>query len=173
MFLLNHCYAGNHSPPYLPRRRQLTCCWGSSDSNLVSLLCVLPPRSTALSTSAFSILGALNGFLYVLWTQRLPSWLCGFNPQFVPLRDMFRVFFLSHTAPGFQLWFFPTSTCGFAPEPRWRIWRICSCEGQLWRWCSSLGHRVSGSTQGSWLLGQQKIQCSRGVWQPVLANALQ
>ena len=28
-------------------------------------------------------------------------------------------------------------------------------------------------TQGSWQLGQQEIQCSRRLWQPVLANTLQ
>ena len=48
-------------------------------------------------------------------------------------------------------------------------------EGQVWRWCSCLGHRGSGSTgtQGGWRLGQQGIQCSRRVWQPLLANTLQ
>ena len=27
---------------------------------------------------------------------------------------------------------------------------VCSCEGQVWRWCSCLGHRGSGSTRDSW-----------------------
>ena len=30
----------------------------------------------------------------------------------------------------------------------WRAW-VCSCEGQVWRWCSCLGHRGSGSTRYS------------------------
>ena len=30
----------------------------------------------------------------------------------------------------------------------WRTW-VCSCEGQVWRWCSCLGHRGSGSTRYS------------------------
>ena len=30
----------------------------------------------------------------------------------------------------------------------WRAW-VCPCEGQMWRWCSCLGHRGSGSTRCS------------------------
>jgi len=30
----------------------------------------------------------------------------------------------------------------------WRTW-VCPCEGQVWRWCSCLGRRVSGSTRYS------------------------
>ena len=30
----------------------------------------------------------------------------------------------------------------------WRTW-VCPCEGQVWRWCSCLGHRGSGSTRYS------------------------
>ena len=35
------------------------------------------------------------------------------------------------------------------------------------------GVLVAPGTQGRWQLEQQEIQCSRGVWQPVLANTLQ
>ena len=35
------------------------------------------------------------------------------------------------------------------------------------------GVLAAPGTQGSWRLGQQEIQCSRRVWQPVLANTLQ
>ena len=35
------------------------------------------------------------------------------------------------------------------------------------------GVLAAPGTQGSWQLGQQEIQCSRRVWQPVLANMLQ
>jgi len=35
------------------------------------------------------------------------------------------------------------------------------------------GVLTTPGTQGSWWLGQQEIQCSRRVWQPVLANMLQ
>ena len=34
----------------------------------------------------------------------------------------------------------------------WRTW-VCPCEGQVWRWCSCLGHRGSGSTRYSWWVG--------------------
>ena len=30
----------------------------------------------------------------------------------------------------------------------WRT-RVCPCEGQVWRWCSCVGHRGSGSTRDS------------------------
>ena len=30
----------------------------------------------------------------------------------------------------------------------WRTW-VCPCEGQVWRWCSCLGRRGSGSTRYS------------------------
>ena len=33
----------------------------------------------------------------------------------------------------------------------WRAW-VCPCEGQVWRWCSCLGCRGSGSTKYSGLL---------------------
>ena len=35
------------------------------------------------------------------------------------------------------------------------------------------GVLAAPGTQGGWRLGQQEIQCSRRVWQPVLANTLQ
>jgi len=34
------------------------------------------------------------------------------------------------------------------------------------------GFLAAPGTQGSWWLGQQEIQCSRRLWQPVLANKL-
>ena len=56
----------------------------------------------------------------------------------------------------------------------WRT-QVCPCEGQVWRWCSCLGRRGSGSTRfsGGLAAGAAGIQCSRRVWQPVLANTLQ
>ena len=30
----------------------------------------------------------------------------------------------------------------------WRTW-VCPCESQVWRWCSCLGHRGSGSAMYS------------------------
>ena len=61
----------------------------------------------------------------------------------------FGVFF-SHTAPGFQLCFY-FHLCiwviqwGLLLMLPWRTW-VWPCEGQVWRWCSCLGHRGSGST---------------------------
>ena len=65
----------------------------------------------------------------------------------------FGVFFLSHTAPGFQLWFYfhlcMWVVCwGLLLRLPWRTW-VCPCEGQVRRWCSCLGRRGSGSTRYS------------------------
>ena len=60
------------------------------------------------------------------------------------------VFFLSHTASGFQLWFYFhlgmwVVHWGLLLRLPWRTW-VCPCEGQVWRWCSCLGYRGSGSS---------------------------
>ena len=57
----------------------------------------------------------------------------------------------------------------------WRTW-VCPSEGQRCgggaaAWVS--GVLAAPGTQGSWWLGQQEIECSRRVWQRVLANTLQ
>ena len=51
---------------------------------------------------------------------------------------------------GFQLWFYFYLYMwivhwDFAPEAAWRAW-VCPYEGQVWRWCSCLCCRGSGST---------------------------
>ena len=122
----------------------------------------LPLMSTAIRTSAFSSVGALNDLLYIPQTQSLPSWSCGFNLQLVQLVGGFWVFFLSHTVPGFQLALFPpldmgsTGLCswgcprglGFAPV------RV-RCGGGAAAWVT--GVLEAPGTQGSWRLGQQEI----------------
>ena len=82
----------------------------------------------------------------------------------------FWVFFLSYTAPGFQLCFYShlwiwVVHWGLLLRLPWRTW-FCPCEGQVWRCCSCLGRRGSGSTRysGGCRLGQQETQCSRRVW---------
>ena len=65
----------------------------------------------------------------------------------------FWVFFLSHTARGFQLWFYYHLRIwvihwGLLLRLPWRTW-VCPCEDQVWRWCSCLGCRDSGSTRYS------------------------
>ena len=79
--------------------------------------------------------------------------MCGFNLQLVQLMEGFQVFFLSHTAPGFQLWFYFhlwiwVVRWGLLLRLPWRNW-VCPCEGQMWRRCSCLGRRGSGSTRYS------------------------
>ena len=65
----------------------------------------------------------------------------------------FWVFFLSHTAPGFQLWFYFhlyvwVIHWGLLLRLPWRTW-VCPCEGQVWKWYSCLGRRGSGSSRYS------------------------
>ena len=146
---------GSHSPPHLPRMPSNTVlipgpALGAAQILIWSHSCVFsPPMSTAIRTSAFPFVGALNGLLYIPQTQSLPSWSCGFNLQPVQLVGRFWVFSLSHTAPGFQLWFY-FHLCmwvvhwGLLLKLPWRTW-VCPCEGQGWRRCSCLGRRVSGS----------------------------
>ena len=87
---------------------------------------------------------------YTVHRHSLPGCSCGFNLQLV---GKFWVFLLSHTAPGFQLCFY-FHLCMWVV--RWglllrlpRGTQVCPCEGQVWRWCSCLGHRGSGSTRHS------------------------
>ena len=69
---------------------------------------------------------------------------------------------------GFNCGFISTSGYGLSTG-------VCPCEGQVWRWCSCLGRRGSGSTRYSRELVARAAEegCSRRVWQPVLANTLQ
>ena len=162
--------AGSYSPPNLPRMPSNTVLISGSAVGAAQILIwsysyvFLPPISTAIKTRTFSFVGALNGLLYIPQTQSLPSWLYGFNLQFVQLAGRFWVFFLSHSAPGFQLWLY-FHLCmwvvhwGLLLTLPWRTW-VCPCEGQVWRRCSCLGRRVSGNTRysgGGWQLGQQEI----------------
>ena len=105
--------------------------------------------------------------------------MCEFNLQLVQLVERFWVFFLSHTAPGVHLWFY-FHLCMWVIHwdlllrLPWRTW-VCPNESQGWRWCSCLGHRVSGSTRYSGELVSRAAgnMCSTRVWQPVFANMLQ
>ena len=71
--------AGSHSPPHLPRMPSNTVLISGPAVAAAQILiwsysCVfLPPMSTAIRTSAFSFVGALDGLLYIPWTQSLPS----------------------------------------------------------------------------------------------------
>ena len=156
MFFLSHCC---QTPFY--------CCILRMPSNTVlisgpdvgkaqivfwSYSCVfLPRKSIAVRTSAFSPVGTLNDLLSL--PQGLPRGSCGFNLQCVHLVGGFGVFFLGHTAPGFQLWFYPhlcmwVMLWGLLLRLPWRTW-LCPCEGRVWRWCSCLGDRGPGSTRYS------------------------
>jgi len=128
----------------------------------------LPPVSMAARGRVFSFVGTLILLLYIPRTQSLRSWLCDFNLQLVQLVEMFSIPFLSHSACGAQLWFYP-HLCWWVihrslllRQP-WRTW-VCLWEDQVWRWCSCLdrmephgtrcaGKPVASSAGGMALLG--------------------
>ena len=65
--------------------------------------------------------------------------------QLAQLVGRFWVFF-SHTAPRFQLWFYLHFCMWvvqwvFLLRLPWTTW-VCPYEGQVWRWCSCLSHKV-------------------------------
>ena len=170
MFFLSHCCQSpfprwesqSTSPPCMPSNTVLISgpAVGAAQILIWSYSCVfLPPMSTAIRTSA-SFVGALNGLLYIPQTQSLPSWLCGFNLQFVQLVGRFGVFFLSHTAPGFQLWFYFhlymwVIHWGLLLRLPWRTW-VCLCEGQV-HLLELQGFWQHQGSQGSCWLGQQEV----------------
>ena len=132
---------------------------GAAQILIWSYSCVfLPPVSTAIRTSGF-LLWELSTTFHMFHRQSLP----GFNLQLVQLVGRFGVFFLSNTAPGFQLWlYFHLCT--------WVIHQDCSwvCPGGLGfapvraRCGDGTAAWVTGilavpGTQGSWRLGQQEI----------------
>ena len=92
----------------------------------------------------------------------------------------FWVFFLSHTAPWVSIVIFHVYLWvvhwGLLLRLTCRAW-VCPCEGQVWRWYSCLGHRVSGSTRYSGLdsYGSRKYSALEGdgnqYW-PIRSNIL-
>ena len=76
MFFLSHycqslSLAGSHSPPRLPRMPSKAVlvsgpAVGAAQTLIWSYSCVfLPPMSTTIRTSVSSLVGALNGLLYI------------------------------------------------------------------------------------------------------------
>ena len=145
---------GSHSPPHLPRMPSNIVPISGPAVRAAQILIwffsyvFLPPVSTAVRTSAFSFVGALNNLLYITQTQSLPSWSCGsnlhggFNLQLV---ERFYVFFLSQTVPGYQLWLY-FHLCmwvvhwGLLLRLPWRTW-VFSCEGPVLAVVKLLGLR--------------------------------
>ena len=86
---------GSHSPPHLSRMSSNSVlvsghAVGTAQFLIWSYSCVfLPPKSTAIRTSVFPFVGALNGLLYIPYIHNLPSWLCGFYLQLLQLVGRF------------------------------------------------------------------------------------
>jgi len=119
-----------------------------------SYSCVLlPPMSTAIRATEFSFVGALNVLLYIPQTQSLLSWL---NLQLVQLLGMFWVFFLSHIAPGFQLWFY-FHLCMWVIH--WGL--LWGCPGGLG--FASVRTRLGGGA-AAWVAVFLAATCTQGNW---------
>ena len=127
---------------------------GAAQTLLWSYSCAfLPPRST-LSELVHFVLWELSLSFNIFHRHRIclidrVDLICSLYSW----SGRFWVLFLKHTAPRFQLWFY-LHFCmwgihwGLLLRLLWRTW-VCTCEGQVWRWGSCLGHRSSGSTRYS------------------------
>ena len=174
MFFLSHCcqspsLAGSHSPPHLPRMPSNTVLIFRAVVAAAQILIwscsyvFLPPMSTVIRTSEVSFAESPNDFLYIPFTQSLPSWsvdlICS-------LYSWWEAFGSSSSAPlplGFSCPFISTSACGLSTG-------VCSwgCPGGLGfapgrarhgggasAWVA--GVLAAPGTQGGWRLGQQEI----------------
>ena len=103
--------AARHSLPHLPRMPSNTGLISGPAVETAQILiwsysfCVfLPPMFTVVRTSVFSIVGST--IVLCIFYRQWNSWSYRFNLQLLQLVGRFWVLFLSHTAPGFQLWFY-------------------------------------------------------------------
>ena len=150
--------AGSHRPLHLPKDALQhsadlwACCggiWVYSGPTPVCSCLQCPP----LSELVHFLLWELSMAFYIFHRHRVCLVDCVNLMQLVQMVGRFWVFFLNHTAPGLQLWFY-FHLCmwvvhwGLLLRLSWKTW-VCPCEGQVWRWCSCLGHRDSGSTRYS------------------------
>ena len=127
---------------------------GAAQILIWSYSCVfLPPLSTAIRAIVFSLC-MLSMAFYIFHRHRaclvdhvdllcsLYNWWEGFGSSSLAALPL-----------GFNCGFISTSTCGSSTGVEllrlpWRAW-VCPSEGQVWKWCSCLGHRGSGSTRYS------------------------
>ena len=157
IFFLRHC-CQSPFPPHLPGIPPTLCwsvdlLWGQ-----LRFLSGLTPVCSCLQCPQLSelvpfLLWELSMSFYIFHRHRvclvehvdlicsLYSWWEGFGSS------------LKSTVPGFQLWF-NFHLCmwvfhwGLFLRLPWKTW-VCPCEGQVWKWCSTLNCRGSGSTRYS------------------------
>ena len=162
MFSLSHCCHGpfplwesqSTSPPQdaLQHCAGLwTCCGGSSDSNLVLLLCVLASKAHSYQNQCIFFCGNSQcPFVYSVDRACLEC-----VDIFFSLYSWWEVLvlFLSQTTPGFQLWYY-FHLCMWVVH--WGLLLRVSCrtcvhpnDSQVCRWCSCLGRSGSGSSRYS------------------------
>ena len=102
----------------------------------------------------------------LIWS--LYSWWEGFGSSSLTALPLgFSCGFISTSAVGCPLGFAPESVLEDWCLPLWRPGEECGAAA----WVT--GVLAAPGTQVSWQLGQQEIQCSRKVWQPIMCNMLQ
>ena len=152
-----HWESQSTSPPWdaLQHCAGLWIFCGASQTLIWSYSCVfLPPMSTAIPELVCFLLWEVSVSFHIfnrnkvclvdcvdlIWS--LYSWWEGLGSSS-----------LATYAPVFQMWFYFylwmwVIHWGLLVRVPWRTW-VWPCEGQVWRWCSCLGHRGSRSTRYS------------------------
>ena len=130
-----------------------TCCGGSSDSNLVLLLCSCL-QCPQLSELVCFLLWELSVAFYIFHRHRI----CLVDHadliySLYSLQEDSGSSSLATLPLGFNCGFISTFTCWLSAGVQllrlpWST-QVCPCEGQLWKWCTCLGRRGSGSTRYS------------------------
>ena len=178
MFFLSHCcqspfprweLQSTSNPQDFPQHCAdfWTCCGASSDYNLFLLLCVLAFNGDSSQNQCAFFCGSSQcPFIYSInrvclidcvdLICSLYSWQKGFGSSqphcpWVSTAGLFSPLLVS-------------CPLGFASGR-------ARCGGGAAAWVT--GVLAAPGTQGIWQLEQQEIQCSRRIWQPVLANTLQ
>ena len=158
--------AGSHSPPHLPRMPSKTVlisgpAVGAAQILIWSYFCVfLPPMSTAIRTSAFSFVGALNELLHF---HRHRVCLADCVDLICSLYSWWECFGSSSSATlplGFSCGFISTSICGFStgvgswgcPGGLGSVPVKARCGGGTAAWVT--GVLAAPGTQGDWRLGE-------------------
>ena len=173
---------GSHSPPRLPKLHSNTVLVSGPAVGAAQILIwsypsvFLPPLSTAVKTSAFSFVGALSDLLHIPQTQSLPSQSCGYTLPLVQLLARLWVFFLSHTAPGFQSWIYFhllmwVVHCGLLLRLPWRTSVTpvrARCGGGAAAWLS--GTLAASSMQGNGLPPPQELWPYRSLFSRLLSG---
>ena len=133
-----------------------TCCGGSSDSNLVLLLCVLASNVSQLWELVGFLLWEFSMSFYIFDRHSLPSWCCGFYLQLIQLLRSFGFCSLPTLPLCFNCGFISTSACGSSTV-------VCywGCPGGLGS--APVRARYRSGT-AAWIAGVLAAPATQGSW---------